>query len=218
MNSITPITSLSETAHQNLIDARQLLANNNDKDEVSLILVDIDSAITTMGKRSQGLTRFVESYRTLSRLPQPKLQHFRIMELFHSVEKLMSVQALSKKVELQFKCYPVNLELNADPAQLEQALINLLRNSLDACYNRILPCICILAEIKERGQINLIISDNGCGINNVDFENIFIPFFTTKRDGSGIGMSIVRQIVRLNGGKINVSSEAGLGTRVILSF
>jgi signal transduction histidine kinase len=182
------------------------------------LLADAASATTTIGKRGQGLLRFVQSYRTLSRLPTPRPQTFRIKELLQSVTSLMAEQAATRHCVLGFACQPETLELQADPELLEQALINLVSNALDAVAGVQDPVIGLRGELRDKGQVVLTVTDNGCGIEAENLDNIFVPFFTTKRGGNGIGMTLVRQIVTLNGGSIRVSSAPGQGTTVLLAF
>lgn len=219
MNSITPLTSLADTArhylHEAASEAEKLEGN---KDELLVLLDDAANAATTIGKRGQGLLRFVQSYRTLSRLPQPRPRLFRVRELLQSVATLMSEPARAQQARLTLACAPETLELNADPELLEQALLNLVRNALDAVNGVDGAAIGMTAELRERGMIVLTVSDNGCGIEPENLEQIFVPFFTTKRGGNGIGMTIVRQIVTQNGGAIRVSSAPQSGTTVTLSF
>lgn len=218
MNSITPITSLAETSTQYLKEVEQGIdrSAHPDSDNLKHLLVDAENAVETIGKRSQGLMRFVESYRTLTRLPEPDIVVFRVEKLLHGVTGLMAEQIGATKVVVT--CNPVTLELHADPDMLEQALINLLLNALDAVSEVTNPEIRLDARLRERGGVVIAVQDNGIGIEEGNLENIFIPFFTTKRGGSGIGMSIVRQIVKLNGGQITVNSSPGAGTTMTLSF
>ena len=224
MNSITPITSLAETTGHYVKEAIDTLAQNEQtmtamgSADVRSLLGDASNAVTTIGKRSLGLQHFVESYRSLSRLPTPQPQLFRVCDLLQATCKLMAEQAKAGAITLDYKCSPVTLELKADPELLEQALINLVKNSLEAVAEIKHPHITLSAELKTLGQVRISVSDNGCGISPENLENIFIPFFTTKRGGSGIGMSIVMQFVKLNGGNINLSSSPGMGTAVNLDF
>lgn len=121
-----------------------------------------------------------------------------------------------KNITFNISIKPTNLQLRADPELLEQALINLMNNAVDALDNRSNPTIDMACELIELGRVRLTIMDNGADIKADDLENVFIPFFTTKR--GGIGMSIVRQIVKLNGGKIHLESKADEGTSVIMVF
>jgi two-component system, NtrC family, nitrogen regulation sensor histidine kinase NtrY len=115
-------------------------------------------------------------------------------------------------------CSPSSLELNADPELLEQAFINLVRNALDAVSATENPQITLSADLRERGQIALTVQDNGCGMDADTLANMFVPFFTTKRGGSGIGMTLVRQIVHVNKGSIQVESLPGQGATITLLF
>lgn len=220
MNSITPITSLAETSNQYLKEVEKGIGNSGagSEDAMKALLVDAENALDTIGKRSQGLMRFVESYRTLTRLPQPEFTTFHVNELLKSVTSLMAEQTGQGNATINVDCNPVTLALNADRDMLEQALINLVLNALDAVKEVDQPAITLKARLKERGGVIIEVTDNGTGIAEDILENIFIPFFTTKRGGSGIGMSIVRQIVRLNGGQISVTSAPGKGTTITLAF
>ena len=219
MNSITPITSLADTARQYIAEAGERLDTvTPDNGDIHGLLDDAASAAGTIGKRGQGLMRFVQSYRTLSRLPAPKPRMFRVKELLKGVVALMAEQAASQNTALACRCIPDNLDLNADQELLEQALINLVKNGLDATSGVGNPALTVEADLRERGQVCITVTDNGCGIDKDALDNIFVPFFTTKRGGNGIGMTIVRQIVTQSGGTIKVNSVPGQGTAVVLSF
>lgn len=221
MNSITPITSLSETAEHFIREGVKLIrhAGGDQKaNELSALLEDAGSAVSTIGQRGKGLLRFVESYRTLSRLPQPLPAAFRVLDLFQALEKLMAEQAKTLQVDFRLSCTPETLQVIADAAQLEQALINLIKNAFEAVAEVSQARIQMVASMGELGAVNIEVTDNGCGIAPENLDSIFIPFFTTKRGGSGIGMSVVRQIVRLNDGKISVVSELNKGTTIKLVF
>ncbi len=223
MNSITPITSLSDTVRQNVTDAKTMLEANKGCLEDSAgdameRLEDAANAAATIGNRGQGLMRFVQSYRTLSRLPTPRPRLFPVRQLLEGIAKLMAEQAEAKQAVIHVRCKPETLELHADPELLEQALINLVRNAFEAMSDTASPVLTLEAEMKPFGAVSISVSDNGCGIEAANLEQIFVPFFTTKRGGNGIGMTIVRQIVKLNGGDISVHSRPGNGTRVTLSF
>ena len=221
MNSITPITSLSETAQHFIREGSRLIRQDGGDlkaGELSTLLEDAGSAVSTIGQRGKGLLRFVESYRTLSRLPQPLPAAFRVLDLFQALEKLMAEQARALQVDFRLSCNPQNLQIVADAAQLEQALINLIKNAFEALAGVSQAQLLVAASMGDLGAVNIEARDNGCGIAPENMDSIFIPFFTTKRGGSGIGMSVVRQIVRLNGGKISVVSELNKGTTIKLVF
>jgi nitrogen fixation/metabolism regulation signal transduction histidine kinase len=214
MNSITPITSLADTAAHCLDDSRAHPATQSDP-QLHALLDDVGSALGTIGARSQALLRFVESYRRLSRLPTPLPRVFTLRELFAQVQRLVEAQLGGVNFVLDYE--PKELELNADQEQLEQALLNLINNSLDALRDRPAPRLALSAW-QQGGRVFLRVEDNGCGMTPEQLEQVFVPFFTTKRGGNGIGMSVVRQIVHLNGGRIEVQSTVNEGTRVLLSF
>lgn len=221
MNSVTPLTSLAETAGHYVDESRSMLEQSHDsanRTAIAPLLEDAASAVATISKRGQGLLRFVTSYRTLSRLPMPVPAAVPLQNLFHSVLALLAEQAREAGVTLVTRCRPDNLQLLVDAGQLEQALINLLRNALDACAGVANAQVELAAALEEGGLIVVSVSDNGCGISADNLDNIFVPFFTTKRNGSGVGMSMVKQIVRANHGHIGVSSTPGVGTTIRISF
>jgi nitrogen fixation/metabolism regulation signal transduction histidine kinase len=218
MNSITPLTSLADTAGNVLTDAREQLARDAGNAGTLLLLDDVAHATSTISKRGQGLLRFVESYRQLTKLPPPQPRPFLVKELGQRVLALVQEQARSKQVQLQLACTPEELRLHADQDLLEQALLNLFTNALDAVQGHANAVIRLQAEYGERKQVLIMVTDNGSGIAPELLDSIFIPFFTTKRGGSGIGLSLVKQIVQANGGNIAVNSITGTGTTFTLSF
>lgn len=219
MNSITPLTSLASTAQGYINEARDQLQQSNTSVQGSLhLLDDAASATATIGKRGSGLMRFVESYRTLTRVPPPKPIQFAVMNLLKSVQELSQQQAQQQGVQLTYRCEPENLALFADMDLLEQALLNLVKNAMDAVGNTEGASISLSAHRNEVGAVTLDVSDNGSGIPAEILGSIFIPFFTTKRGGSGIGLSLVKQIVQMNGGRIEVKSTPGAGTTFTLTF
>lgn len=201
MNSITPIISLSET-----LSEREVSAHLEDK-EYSVML----QAMLTIHRRSKGLLEFVENYRRLTRIPTPVLSKVYVAELFMDLKKLFPEEYI------HFETPTSDLYLYVDRTQIEQVLINLLKNACEACDRR------TEKEIKIKivsTTINkaITISDNGEGILPDVMDKIFVPFFTTKTSGSGIGLSLCKQIMTLHDGSINVKSESGKGSRFILTF
>lgn len=211
MNSATPISSLAATAAELLAEARE----RPDQDGA---LGDAQDAVETIAKRSSGLVRFVESYRRLTRVPQPKLATVAVAALFDRVAALMKPELDRRGIALRLAVSPRNLEISADADLLEQVLINLLRNSLDAVAGAEQPRIGLSAEIDARGRAVIAVDDNGHGMDEQVRQNIFVPFFTTKQHGTGIGLSLVRQIMRSHNGSVGVRSAPGRGTSVRLSF
>lgn len=197
MNSITPIISLSDT----LCDR----AVQQGIEEDSLVL----QGMKTIHRRSKGLLGFVENYRKLSRLSSPVLAPVRVGELIEDIRKLF----LSSQVRYIYKVQDENLRLMIDRSQIEQVLINLLKNAGEACAGQSYPEVIVeTSHQMEKHIFQLSVKDNGCGILPEVLDKIFIPFFTTKSSGSGIGLSLCKQIMTLHGGSIRVVSEPGKGS------
>ncbi len=216
MNSVTPISSLASTA-RGLLN-RFTTKASPDPAVNSEIMTDVESAVQTIEKRSQGLLTFVENYRKLTKIPRPDFQIFLIKELFQRIINLMQPQFNLKNLTIQKQITPETLELTADPLLVEQVLINLIKNALEAMTSTPQPMIHLQAKLDERGRILIEVADNGVGIQHNVLENIFIPFFTTKEQGSGIGLSLSRQIMRLHGGTISVRSIPNRETIFTLRF
>jgi signal transduction histidine kinase len=181
-------------------------------------LTDIHDASQTIQKRSQGLLHFVDAYRNLALVQKPNFQIFAVKELFARVEKLMKTHVKDKSINFKVSIEPQSLELAADPELIEQVLINLLLNALYAVKKRKKAKIDLDARLDGRGKILLQVKDNGPGILEENLEKIFIPFYSTKEGGSGIGLSLSRQIMRLHNGFIRVHSEPNVETVFTLRF
>lgn len=210
MNSMTPITSLAETA-QGLIAG---VGTAGDPEARS----DIEVALRTIAKRSQGLLHFVDGYRSLTRIPDPKLKFVPARELFERAGRLLQGPLAESGARLATSTRPETLELLADPELLEQALINLLLNAADAVRGRADARIELAAYLDERGRPVLQVRDNGTGIPAENLDKVFVPFFSTKEGGSGVGLSLSRQIMQLHNGTITVSSRPGEETVFTLRF
>ena len=210
MNSITPIISLSSTANS-------LLENSGEQISAETI-EDVRGAITTILKRSNGLIHFVDSYRSLTRIPAPNFSLIKLSVLFERLKKLLNEEFIKNKINFSSKIEQENLELTADPDLIEQVLINLIANSINAISNNSEPCIQLIGKFDNRGNITIQVIDNGSGIPEDLQEKIFIPFFTTKKEGSGIGLSLSRQIMRIHKGSISVSSIPNKETIFTLRF
>lgn len=213
MNSITPISSLASTAHE-------LLSTNPGKHETidDEAIEDVRSAVQTIERRSQGLLHFVDSYRKLTRIPKPIFQIFTVESLFQRVQPLMTPQFTAQSISFKSTVEPESLELTADPELIEQVLINILLNSMQALEHQPNPEITMIAVMDKRGRVVVQVIDNGPGILEEIQDNIFIPFFTTKKDGTGIGLSLAQQIMRLHRGAITVQSKPNEQTVVSLIF
>jgi nitrogen fixation/metabolism regulation signal transduction histidine kinase len=201
MNSITPIISLSET----LSEPDAITGNDYEL---------MYRAMQTIHRRSKGLVEFVDNYRKLMRIPAPVMDTFSAVEMINDINNLLRADGIRFSGEIQ----PENMTLFADRTQMEQVLINLIKNAWEACAGNRSPEIKIHISKNEYQRPVIVVSDNGCGILPEVMDKIFVPFFTTKAGGSGIGLSICRHILISHGGNITVESEPDKGTRISLSF
>lgn len=209
MNSMTPISSLAGTV-EGLIDK----GGAGDPES----LADIRGALKTIQRRSEGLLHFVDGYRNLARVPKPDLKFFPASDLFAQVAQLLQPRLDECGGRLETSSNPARLEVLADPALLEQVLINLVLNACEAVRGRDRPQIALTASLDERGRPVIQVRDNGPGIPPENLDKIFVPFFSTKEGGSGIGLSLSRQIMRLHGGSISAASKPGRETLFTLRF
>ena len=200
MNTLTPVTSLAQTTVQ-------LLENPDSTD-------DVRQAVETIARRSEGLMGFVSRYRELLKVPQPAPEVVSVSEALGAIETLMAGEL--DGLQIVVAVAPVTLDVNADPVLLDQVLVNLARNALDAMKDSSSPRLELRGELSF-GRVLISVKDNGPGIDADSIEEIFVPFFTTKRDGSGIGLSLSRQIMTSHGGEIAVDSDSD-GTIVRLIF
>jgi len=205
MNSITPISSLASTAAG--------MIKNSGQEKISKeSLDDIENALTTIHRRSDGLTLFINKFRDLSKIPKPNFQTVSVPELFYRVRLLSGQLISSANIQLSVSVKPEDLEIIADPNLIEHVLINLVNNAVHALRETESGKIQLTAEINERGRAVLKVIDNGCGIAEDVLDKVFVPFFTTKQEGSGIGLSISQSIIRAHGGSIWVQSQPKTGT------
>jgi signal transduction histidine kinase len=218
MNSITPIASLSATINNMLADTKSEIKEDAIPEELKDTVEDIEGALSTINKRSTGLLHFVENYRNLTKIPKPNFSIFKIQTLFDTICHLHGDDIQQKKIELNKSIVPEDLDMTADEQLIEQVLINLVRNAIHAVENEENPKIDIMAFKDERDRLTIKVSDNGVGILEDVIDKIFIPFFTTKKKGSGIGLSLSRQIIRLHGGIISASSTANEQTTFTIKF
>ncbi len=216
MNSVTPVISLSSTASTLVNEIDNKIKNDSElnKDE----LEDVKGALNTISKRSQGLLHFVDDYRNLTRIPAPNFENIKICELFERIKSLFIDQFEVKKINFSYKIEPDDLEVTADSDLIEQVIINLIVNSIHAVSKTESPEIKLLSRIDNRGSILIQLIDNGSGIPEELYDKIFIPFFTTRKEGSGIGLSLSKQIMRAHKGSINVRSTPGKETIFTLRF
>jgi len=168
-----------------------------------------------MGRRSQGLLHFVQNHRRITRRMVAKIEIVALQRLFIRLQRLLAGELATRNITLALAVVPDTLEVAADTELLDQALINLLRNAMEALRDggRI-----TLSAFQENGRVVIAVADNGPGIAAESREKVFVPFFTTKRQGSGVGLTLVRQIATVHGGTVGISDTPGGGTTVALRF
>jgi two-component system nitrogen regulation sensor histidine kinase NtrY len=215
MNSIAPITSLSESLCQFfMIDGRPALPEEVTETTIQNTL----RGLSVIKEQGNGLMLFVESYRKLTRLPKPDKKIFRVEELTSRIKVLYTSLENSEKINLTVTVNPEEMELLADENLISQVLINLTKNALQANEKNPEGKIQVIAGINSAHRPEIRVVDNGPGIPEEILEQIFVPFFTTRENGSGIGLSLSRQIMRLHGGSLQVRSVPGKETVFSLIF
>jgi len=212
MNSVAPISSLADTL-QNKLKEHQAGTRLNEKETLS----DINMGIHTIKKRSDSLLRFAETYRSLNKMASPELKIFFVCDLFENICNLMEPTLRQKEIELEILLKDPTLQLEADISLIEQVLINLVVNAVEAVKENETKLITLSGEAAKDKMI-LRVSDNGKGMPAEILDKVFVPFFTTKKNGSGIGLSLSRQIMQAHHGSIQVVSEVDKGTVFTLQF
>lgn len=213
MNSIAPISSLAGTIQS------EMQSKIGQMEEISPVdMEDYLMGISTIEKRSQGLISFVSDFRSLAHIPTPKFSSIAISRLFDQLEVLLQNQLETNQITLTKEINPKELILFGDQNQIEQVMINLAQNAIQAVEDSEEKRIVLRAFIDEAGKIILEVADTGKGIEEEALSKIFIPFFTTKKKGSGIGLSLSKQIMRRHKGNIQVRSTLGKGTTFKLIF
>ena len=218
MNSITPISSLSSTVTMIIKDLAESLKEQGVQEGELETLEEVEGALKTIHKRTDGLLHFVNTYRNLTKIPKPNFSIFKVSHLFGNIKGLHEEELRSKNIKCDISIEPESLELSADEHLIEQVIINLIKNAIHALEGRDNALVQLKAYLNSRGRIVIQVIDNGPGILPNVLERIFIPFFTTKPQGSGIGLSLSRQILRMHGGTINAFSEPEKETKFTLTF
>src|SRR5690606_1205143 len=180
-------------------------------------LDDIRLGTETIKRRSEGLLKFAGTYRSLNKIERPNLSRVYAADLFESLYQLMEPSLIQKGIELDIILKNTQLQLELDINLIEQVLINLLLNAIEAVKEVPNACISLAASAND-GRPEIRVSDNGKGIPADLLESIFIPFFTTRKTGSGVGLTLSKQIMLLHGGNILVRSEEGKGSVFTLQF
>lgn len=206
MNSLTPIASLSRTAQDMLGETGHESRH------------DLETALEAIARRAAHLVDFVSSYRSLSRLPPPTLAPVRVAALLARIEQLVASEWHARSGEVSFSVTPGSVELMADADQLEQALLNLIRNAADATAQLSRPKLQVVARLIRGGRLAIEVMDNGPGVDAGLEGAIFTPFFTTKPNGLGVGLALVRSIVHGMGGTVRYARRPGDGACFRLTF
>ncbi|MGD0342547.1 MAG: ATP-binding protein [Bacteroidales bacterium] len=215
MNSITPITSLSDSLYNMFKSGVEPILPEEVTDKTIGTTLQGLNVIRDQGK---GLMSFVESYRKLTRIPQPDRKLFKVSDLITRIQILFNSLEKNKKIRLSVNNKDPELELFADENQISQVLINLLKNAIEANEDNQEAVITLSAGKDQDNHPEICIIDNGPGIRENLLDEIFVPFFTTRKEGSGIGLSISKQIMRLHGGNLKVRSVPGKETIFCMSF
>ncbi|QBE63663.1 sensor histidine kinase [Pseudoduganella lutea] len=210
MNSLTPVASLSRTAHD--------LLGELSADMPADAAEDLSTALDAIARRAASLVDFVSSYRSLSTLPQAQPERVHLGRLFARLAALVGPQWQARGGSAEFSVEPASLEVMVDPGQLEQALINLLKNAAEATAQVASPRAAITARLGRGGRLRIEVADNGAGVPVDLAPHIFTPFFSTKKQGRGIGLAMVRQLVHGNGGTVRYARSVSSGARFIVSF
>ncbi len=206
MNSVAPISSLADTMLDRLKKATELMR------EQPAAIEDLELGIDTIRRRSEGLLKFAETYRNLNKIISPTLKKVLLRDLFENLNQLMLPTLEQKNVKLEITLQNPELCYEMDAALIEQVLINLLVNAIEAAKDKPHPRIQLSAFNANNNKINIKVADNGCGIPPGLMDRIFIPFFSTRKNGSGIGLSLSQQILMLHKGSIQVQSVENEGS------
>jgi two-component system nitrogen regulation sensor histidine kinase NtrY len=211
MNSVAPISSLADTLKKSLQKASADKSGNGGYE-------DLELGIETIKRRSEGLLRFAETYRNLNKITKLNLKKVQVLDLFVNLQQLMQPKLEQLHIELEIILKEPGITIEADTNLVDQVLINLVINAMDAVREREQPRIILSASKGPNNRTLLKVADNGIGMPAEIMDKIFIPFFSTKKSGSGIGLSLCKQIMMLHKGNISVQSVEGEGTAFLLQF
>jgi two-component system nitrogen regulation sensor histidine kinase NtrY len=215
MNSITPISSLTSTLREVLDHDMEKKENHYELKEESAD--DLREGLSTIENRSRSLIKFIDAYREYTSLPKPKIATVRLKDLIEHVAQFMKTELKKTTINFTYECSSEYITIQADVEMIEQVLINLLKNAIEALTETTNPYIKLIGRYDENA-IKIEVIDNGSGIIKEAIEHIFVPFYTTKKKGSGIGLSLSRQIMQMHKGSINVESEPDVQTIFTLRF
>jgi len=215
MNSITPISSLTSTLRDVL--NHDMIRKDDHFELQEEAATDLQDGLSTIENRSKGLIKFIDAYREYTSLPKPKMATVRLKDLLEHVAHLMRTELKKTNIAFHVSCDSEYLTIKADVELIEQVLINLLKNAIEALAETENPTLELIGRTAEN-VIKIEVIDNGAGIIKEAIDHIFVPFYTTKRTGSGIGLSLSRQIMQMHNGTIAVESEPDVKTKFTLRF
>lgn len=215
MNSITPISSLTSTL-RDILD-HEMTRNERGYELKEEGADDLREGLATIENRSKGLIRFIDAYREYTSLPKPKLAPVKVKDLLDKVSSLMKTDLKKTNIRFHCECSSDYITINADAEMIEQVLINLLKNSKEALDDTENPELSLIGKVEDNA-VKIEVMDNGQGIIKEALNHIFVPFYTTKRTGSGIGLSLSRQIMQMHNGSLTVESEPDVKTVFTLRF
>lgn len=213
MNSIVPVSSLSDTLRRKIHVLKERSSQLSEPD-----LEDMELALDTIHRRSDGLLRFAETYRNLSQKIVPDMKSYNLYDLLNSIHSLMNPSLQQKGIEFTLKTDDPDVTAYIDRDLIEQVIINFVTNATYAICEKEKPEIHLFSGCDAEGYPYVTVADNGCGISDAVRDKIFIPFFSTKKNGNGIGLSISREIVKLHNAKLHVQSQEKSGSAFTVLF
>lgn len=213
MNSIVPVSSLSDTLRRKIHALKETSSPLSEPD-----VEDMEFALDTIHRRSDGLLRFAETYRSLSQKIVPDMKFYNLYELLNAIHSLMNPSLQQKGIGFTLKTDNPDVAAYMDRDLIEQVIINFVTNATYAVKEKENPEIHLFSGCDNEGHPYITVADNGCGISDTIRDKIFIPFFSSKKNGNGIGLSISREIVKLHNGKLHVQSQEGAGSAFTVLF
>jgi signal transduction histidine kinase len=216
VNSAIPITNLAGMSSQMLEDESGAVLKPSKIGEETV--EDIHHGLKIIESRTRALINFVKSTKSLTQIPQPAIRQISITELFERITFLFQSRFIEKGIHYEKRIIPDDLMVDADLELIEVVMINLIQNAIEALEGTVDPKLYFAAESNELGQVQISIADNGKGISDDILERIFLPFYSTKPNNSGIGLSLSQQIMMVHNGRLEVSSEPGEGATFRMIF